>query len=130
MKRGQNLKDDAAVLAEELKIDPGKSPESEAKNDIDPADGRDVEPKGSSEDGNPVDTPVDAMSKNENPVDTPAAAPLKKTEKKVRLILVNAATYTVAGESNIGKISKNAPFETDVQTAGRLLATGLFKKEE
>jgi hypothetical protein len=126
MGRGRKLNDDATILVEESKADTGESPENKAGNYIDPAGDGEIESKELGESGNPADTPPD---KTERPNDVPVAAPPKMDEKKVRLVLVKAASYTVAGNSDIGKIKKNVPFETDIQTAARLLATGLFEEK-
>jgi hypothetical protein len=141
MGRGQKLKNDVSDLSsdrsDESKIEPGNSPEDEARNDIDPAGDGDIGPEGSNEGGNPDDTSQDKkenlddipQDKEGSSDDVPIAVPLKRDEKKVTLVLVKAATYTAAGDRDIGKIKKNVPFEADAQTAKKLLATGLFEEK-
>jgi hypothetical protein len=127
MGRGKNLNSDAAAFAGELEAEPDESPENKVENGIGPADDKEIEPEISNEDGNPDATLAD---KKESPDDTPLAAQPKSAAKKTRLVLVGAATYTDAARGGLGMIGKNVPFETDESTAQKLLATGLFLKEQ
>jgi hypothetical protein len=121
MKRGQKLNGDAIALEDSAEdrfdsVDDSGPPVAVPK----------VEPKTETE-----ELPKDAeenYKKGEPTVSTGYSPPDVGDSSKatVTLILTGAASFS--GRS-VKRILKGQPFETDPQTAEKLLATGIFKKE-
>jgi hypothetical protein len=76
------------------------------------------------EDENSSEKPKEPEKPEEPPKTSPKAGNFKKG---VTLVLTGAGSFSGRG---VKEVRKGLPFETDFQTAEKLLATGLFEKRE